>query len=435
MVKMLVISDIIKEQEKVWRKSLTLLNTDIVDWHSVHPRSSDYEIVILDMNLNRMPNHSTFENKRDDIYKQLISGGIVICLTSSSQKRFISSSRRGDVFETNYDWLSSTHKDCIKFDEDAGHGDNIEPKTKNELILNYLRGVKYYEKTIGGIVCNKDDRCYYIELDSFNYKVDVLTVNKVTGEPIACIIHYGKGRIVFLPQNSDINNLYSGIAYSIVENLYDIGKELYEKGKEEIGSPIEAPIWIDKYKSENEKDIERKIKEKEEELESLKKDHRRFELIDLLLYGYDVPLEGAVKKVFEEWGCEVEKTEIGATIDLKVRHRSLGIMFAIEVTGVRGKIPKKSAKFPQVMTYHLKKEDNEHIIVVANTYRDKDVTDRNGENFTPDAIKMAIGHKFCLITTVDLFNLWKDFLNGRSSEEILNGIFESNGEYSYKPNS
>jgi len=37
-----------------------------------------------------------------------------------------------------------------------------------------------------------------------------------------------------------------------------------------------------------------------------------------------------------------------------------------------------------------------------------------------------------LITTVDLYNLWKDFLEGRNSDEILKSIYETIGEYVYK---
>lgn len=428
MVKMLVISDIIKQKEIEWKKSTDISNVEIFSWSSETPRISDYEIVILDMNVSY--NKADFFNKRDDVYRLLNSGGVIICLTFFNKSMERELIFRNYHHETNYDWLNDSDQIRLGIWKDEGLGKNILITTKNQLVKSFLEGVNEYHKTINGIsYYDEKTKIPYISFDvNKNYRFDIFAINKVTKEPVACAIQYNRGSLIFLPQNSDINNY--GFALIVVNNLYDIGKEFYEKNLENIGTTSEVPIWINKYISNQEIDLEIKIKRNEEDLEKLRYEHKRFEIIDFLLYGYNKQLEKSVKKVFEEFGCEVEETEEGATIDLKIRYTEKNFKFAIEVTGIKDKLFKDNSKFGQILQYIPHKEDDEKIVLIVNTYRDKDFAERDKENFTSHVLDIANSNKFCLMTTADIFNLWKDCIDGKKSkEEILKSIFETNGEY------
>lgn len=428
MVKMLVISDIIKQKEIEWKKSTDISNVDIFSWSSVTPRISDYEIVVLDMNASY--NKADFFNKRDDVYRLLNSGGVIICLTFFNKLMDRELIFRNYNRETNYDWLNDSDQIRLGLYKDEGLGKNILITTKNQFVKSFLEGVNEYHKTISGIsYYDEKTKTSYANFGvDKNYRFDIFAINKVTKEPIACAIRYERGSLIFLPQNSHINNF--GFTLIVVNNLYDIGKEIYEKNLENMGTSSEVPVWINKYISNQERDLQTKIKRNEEDLENFRYEHKRFEIINFLLYGYNKQLEKSVKKVFEELGCEVEEMEEGATIDLKVRYPEKNYRFAIEVTGSKDKLFKDTNKFGQILQYIPHKEADEKIVLIVNTYRDKDLVDRGKESFTSHVLDIANNNKFCLITTVDLFNLWKEWIEGKKNkEEILKSIFETNGEY------
>ena len=122
--------------------------------------------------------------------------------------------------------------------------------------------------------------------------------------------------------------------------------------------------------------------------------------------------------------------EKGATIDFTAKTDSMKL--AIEVTGVDDKIYKSSKKFGQILQYLPMKEENEKIVLLANTYKDIDVKERIGrENFTGTVREIADSNRFCLMTTMDLYFMWKDFLNGASAKKMLTEVFSTTGEFKY----
>lgn len=128
--------------------------------------------------------------------------------------------------------------------------------------------------------------------------------------------------------------------------------------------------------------------------------------------------------------CNVKKMEKGATIDLKVEMDSM--RFAIEITGVDDKIYKDSKKFGQILQYLPLKEKDEKIVLLANTYRNMGVEERAGkEHFTEPVTEIAGNNHFCLMTTADLYLMWRGFLNGKSSKEMLAQVFSVDGEFKY----
>jgi len=377
MVNMLFISNKFKSSKET-QEFYTPDNIHPFRWTDSISRISDYEIVVLDLAVSGGGFQGVFWQKRDEIYNLLDSGGVVICLTSPTVK--------DQYNQTNYDWLNKEHAKNLNLLENKGSGINIKVISKNDKIKKYFEDVKSYSKTMGHpktIYYDEKVRFERIKIeDKYWPRLNKFAINKVTGESISCEIKIGRGSLIFLPQSIGLH-VSSTIGHSI-ESIYNIGEDFYEKNKMEHEGFLEKPEWVDKYIPSQEIQIKEKIENVKKELEKSRNDKRRFENIDILLYGHNDSLEEAVKKVLEEFGCVVEKMERGYTIDLKANKNSF--MFALEVTGIKDKINKSSNKFNQIFQYRIEKEPNEKMMLIANTYRDRDITERPAENFTKDPI-------------------------------------------------
>lgn len=450
MVRMLVLSDELDVEKK--RLNIVMKgNVDVHSWFEYPdiPRLSDYEIAVLDMQIPDDARESSHYNYaflglRQEARILLESGGVIICLNyftkPTSYKAYYHSDKGHPAVlrigphhrrEINYDWLFSvgllSRLNVAQLD--AKPGKRLELLSKDKVFAKYFKGVTEYHKTIENVESKEDEEGNFLGYEIYapemgtRLNTKVIAVAKVTKKPIACVINILKGSLIFLPQTKARSMM-------IIDQLYAIGNAEYEKNIQKIEEYPSPPEWLDKYKAKQELGLERKIEDLTQKLERRKLEHKRFEKIDVLLYGTGNPLEVAVQKVLEEMGCTVEKLEKGATMDLKARINS--IKFAIEVTGVEDKIYKDSKKFAQILQYLPHKEENEKIVLLANTYRDIDVGERVGrENFTNPVLKIAENNGFCLITTMDLYFMWKDFLNGKSSKKILAEVFSAKGEFRY----
>jgi hypothetical protein len=435
-MQMLILSDRLLLSEEQ-RKNLQ--NIELFPWkRSFERRLTDCEVVVLDAFLSPTSaemGNLPFFSKQDEVYGLMSSGGVVICLTwmpantKGVYKVWNEMRRRyDDVIETNYQWLEKWDRRSLAIEEQRPPGKNFQITTKNRLFLDYLGKVTEYHRTLGKITYNEDQKKFYYTriYPNAKYDCEVIAVNKVTGEPIACSIDYKNGTLMFLPQSN-------ASADSVVRCLYDIGKKYYSRNRESIGVPIVTPTWFGKYKTKQEKELECQVREAEENLSELRRSHRRFEEIDALLYGYGRALEDAVQRVFKaEWKCDVEKTPPGATVDFKVVTPTAKKKFIVEVTGIVDKVCKDDYKISQALQYLT--QDwvlGEKITILVNTYRETEVDKRNPENFTPPVIEIATNNKFCLITTWDLYRLWRDSLNGRNVDEILEDVYNTIGEYRY----
>lgn len=444
MVRMLVLSDKLNV-EKISPEMLAEGNADFYNWSHYPniPRLSDYEIAVLDMEIAKSnPYKGPFLGLRKEAKTLLESGGVLTCLNY-----FTASTRRETYFhrddqhpaviktgdwirrEINYDWifdnglLSALNVAQL----DARIGKNLALTSKDKAFVEYFKGVTEYHKTIDSIYSKEDEEGnflgYVLDTPSDDFDTKIIAVAKVTKKPIACAINIFKGVLIFLPQsNAD--------PMTIIAQLYTIGKSEYEKNIEKIEERPLAPEWLVNYKTTQELGLERDIEDLTRKLGQRELEHKRFQKIDVLLYGTGTLLEDAVQMVLEEMGCTVERMEKSATIDVKAKMGSM--KFAIEVTGVDDKIYKKSNKFGQILQYLPYAEEDEKIVLLANTYRDKDLTEREGkEDFTKPVLRMAENNHFCLMTTKDLYSMWRGFLNDKPPKDMFAEVFSTKGEFRY----
>jgi hypothetical protein len=412
------------------------------------PLISNYEILVLD---TKMPRDTrtpakVFYGITEEIIKLLKAGGVVICLTYAIAETEAKKERYRIVHDdpprrgkwtttrvTNYDWLPFEILEATELYRRQNFGTDFRLKKKSEEFKRYFDNVKIFHKVIEGGVFSEDKKewkfQYFEYLKQSNElllkscDMEVIAVNHVTGDPIACVIYYQGGSLIFLPQ-SDLT------PSSAVYFLFEIGKKYYELNIEKLERSPEIPEWIDNYKTEQEKTIDDKISELKEELQNEKSKRSRFQKINALLYATDKILEKAGMLVFEDFNFNVKKADIGSNKDLIIEDDS-GNRLLVEVTGVKGKINSKTRKITQLWDLVLEKESNEKIVLIANTYREKDPIQRSGEeNFTEKVMNLCEKNDICLMTTFDLFNLWKDFLKGKKTpKQVINSILNTNGVY------
>jgi len=452
MVRMLVLSENLKIDEALL-KVVMEANVDLCRWSEYPniPRISDYEIVVLDL---KIPNDNeyghAFRGLRNETRILLESGGVMVCLnyfTIATNLKMYYHKGKSDLnessiiiaeptnwrWETNYDWFF--HDNFLSklnvAQTDAKIGRSFSLVSGDKIVAEYFKGVTEYHKTIDGVEPLRDEegnvQGYQVSFFSGGYTKkfvsNVFAVTKVTKKPIACIVRIPKGSLIFLPQSH-------AKAMVMIGQLYLIGSSEYQRNIENIEERPSVPEWLSSYKTQQELDLEHEITDLTNTLQQRKLEQKRFEKIDVLLYGTGNPLEVAVQRALEEMGCTVEKLEEGATMDLKAQMDSM--KFAIEVTGVDNKIHKDSKKFGQILQYLPHKEDYEKIVLLANTFRQKDVKERVGlQSFTGPVQKIARDNHFCLLTTIDLFSMWKEHLNGKSSKEPLSQLFSAEGVFKY----
>lgn len=255
------------------------------------------------------------------------------------------------------------------------------------------------------------------------HTLDIISRVKTTSDVIACSINFGEGNLIFLPQSTKEPK-------DIIYELYEMGKHYYS---EDI--VFDAPDWIDGYKTMQEIELEKeyavfKSETCEKDIE-FKRRLRRYRDIDVLLWGTGKPLEKAVKKCFEEFELGINETEPGFTIDLVGKDKK-DRKLAVEVTGTNGKIKKESNKITQLFQYsQFNKEGSEKLVFVANTYCTKKVEERKEEDFTKDAINLLNSLGVCSLTSLDLYFLWKKYIEEKiKGDEIIDKIFSTIGPLS-----
>ena len=235
---------------------------------------------------------------------------------------------------------------------------------------------------------------------------------------IAAEYSIGKGKIVVLPAPLYDENLL----HEVIPSLYNMARKYYEDMQKRIFVGDEPP-WMLEHKTQEHLQIIKAI-------ENLELRKQELDMITYLLYGTGPELEDSVELTLEKLGLEVKKAPPGANIDFTARNADETIKLAVEVTGTTDKIKKASKKVSQAWTYSLKKEDEEEkLVLMANTYIHLPIEDRSDKlHFTPDVENKFTSITALLMTTADLYFLWKDVHEKkRNADEVLKLLYESTG--------
>jgi len=259
-------------------------------------------------------------------------------------------------------------------------------------------------------------------VDEYTYNIEPFNMHQNIGRPTFGAITVGEGKIILLPAPRE----YTMKEISQLVNI------LNEFSKNEPTFVVNEPEWLEETKSKTEKDIDQQIKTIQDSYETQRNNlHTKkytYSKLNKLLYTNDTDLEKAVTHAFELLGCTVKKTDIGANVDRYMDYKGKFSCY-VEITGTKSKIDKKSNKITQIIGEHQQHDDNKKPILVANTYMDKNIRERQNINFTEEALILLKPCGTCCITSKTLFDLvLKHTEDGVSTDDIMKLIHETVGE-------
>jgi hypothetical protein len=221
----------------------------------------------------------------------------------------------------------------------------------------------------------------------------------------------GRGTLVILPPPTLDRYNY----LLMMSDLVRVARHYYERSQRQI-IVGDAPDWVERFFVPCAKALNAQIKE-------LADEKAKYDRLAYVLYGTGDELEHSVALLLEQLSLDVELQAPGANIDLKARRPELGIGFAVEVTGTKGMMRKDSKKVVQAWQYLNDRvgtpEENDRLVIVANTQYHLDPEERRHESFSPNVVKLLSDNGVLLITTLQLYEQWKEVHEGNKSAEAL----------------
>jgi len=318
---------------------------------------------------------------------------------------------------TSYDWIPVQ----IRIDEKNGTSINLY----DHRFDNYFEFVKswnyeldlYYggnwADIVRSVLCQI--RPIASNLSRKTIAGSIRRVNPLTGQPFD---GNERGAIHLLPPTTRC-----GI-FQAIEIILDI-----IHGEETKKTPlwrknIEIPQVTEPHQKIGEK-IKR-IQELQQEISGLENQIKYWDSYRDLLTETGNNLENIVQRVFADIGIKIERTDPGFPADL------IGKEFAVEVTGIRGCVGTASEKVNQTGRFKVSYHKTEKIILVANTHMNFSPEARKEKmDFSPEVRKYFESLSVCCLTTMTLFQLWKDVvLKKRNSSDVKKAILMKNGELS-----
>jgi len=232
----------------------------------------------------------------------------------------------------------------------------------------------------------------------------------------------GKGTLVILPPP-----LLSTSSYHLsMINLERVALRYYERSQRHIATG-DAPDWLSDRLVPEARNID-------DQIAKLTAEKAEYDQLAYVLYGTGTELEDSVALLLGQFGLKLYRQPKGANIDWKATHPGLKLNFAIEVTGTKGTIGKDSTKVGQAWEYIKESsgtpEENDRLVIVANTELHLEPGLRKKDSFTRDVVNLLDGGRVLMITTVQLYELWKMVHKGsRPAEDVVEELHRKTGLY------
>ena len=338
-----------------------------------------------------------------DCKTALEHGRTIVCLPGS--REYQTKSANGTLGPLVYDWLGQFG---VSLRDDIGV--NIKPSGSGQaqVIQDYLKSAsKYYQIVTAP---NLPPQSHLAIVDETNIVVGLE-------------LQVEKGILVILPPPTLEPDNY------IVQmmRLVNVALRYHERAQRQI--PIgDRPDWITDYSVSRARKLEN-------EITNLAIEKSQFERLEYVLFGTGDELQDSVALLLEQLDLKVDPQPKGANVDLKATHPTLNLGFAIEVTGTKGTIQKDSSKVGQAWEYFKERsgtpEENDRLLVVANTECHLDPKERKKASFSANAANLLGGNGALMITTQELYDLWKSVHEREHTpEDIVQELHRKFGLYS-----
>jgi len=398
-MKILIISDQIRR--KVQNKDDLIIpeNVEIVftDWKNYTENSAfDFDITFVHLTYKSLPS-SIILKLIQDIKLALGNGRTIIYFPSPTEEM---------SFEKNITTRGWTQSFGIDLKDNAGKNFEAVGRGQSSAIKDYLEIVDGYKQII-------------VSPDNIPNQQILVSVKNSTIF-VGAEFQIEKGEFIILPPPSIATN-----HNLLASNIINLARKYNERATRH--NYIEnKPDWLDSYTVPRLKDVSTQISKLETEKNEL-------ERISSILYTTGEDLELNIEYLFRKLGLETFRQPRGANIDLKAKHPSLGLGFAIEITGVKGIIQKDTNKISQANLYHFDsvgtQEETDRLILLANTEYHLDPKGRKKAAFTDHVVRL-IGDKALLITSFQLYELWRLVYEGkRKSEDVIIELHSKTGIY------
>jgi hypothetical protein len=189
----------------------------------------------------------------------------------------------------------------------------------------------------------------------------------------------------------------------------------YERNLRRV-SVGDTPDWVEGHLVPEVITLNQQIKE-------LTEKKSNYDRIAYILYGTGDDLQESIVLLLSEFGLEVKPQPRGANIDLTAIHPGLKVGFALEVTGTKGVISKDSNKVGQAWQYLTDRvgtpQENDRLVIIANTQYNVAPENRKKESFTPEVVKLLGSNGVLLVTTLQLYEEWKSVHEGHKVKEAI----------------
>ena len=362
----------------------------------------DYDVSIVHIREPAYHTHGYYQNLPKLLQDSLIAlqhGRSVICLPESRDFTSEVSHEKG---MSAYEWLKNLG---VELQDNIGV--DIKPSGVGRalVIQEYLKYAPIYSQIVTKPESTPKSRLAVVD----DTEIVVGLEHQVEN-----------GTLVILPPPNLDHNHY----LMAMPRLIKVALRYYDRSQRRI--PVgDTPEWLDAY-------LVPHAKELNDQINKLTDEKEKYDRIAYVLYGTEDELETSVALLLKELGLEVEKQPRGANVDLKARSPKLNTGFAVEVTGTKDVIHKDSRKVVQAWQYLNDRvgtaEEKDRLIIVANTQYHLDPKKRNRESYTPDITKLLGDNGVLMITTLQLYELWKVVHERlRSADDIVQELHSNCG--------
>jgi len=341
----------------------------------------DYDVSIIHICEPSYHTSGYYQNLPKLLQDSLIAlqhGRSVICLPESRDFTSEVSDREG---MSAYEWLKNLG---VELQDNIGMDIKPSGAGRAQVIQEYLKYAPIYSQIVTKPESTPKSRLAVVD----DTEIVVGLEHQVEN-----------GTLVILPPPKLDHDHY----HLAMPRLIKVALRYYDRSQRRI--PIgDTPEWLDAY-------LVPHAKELNEQINKLTDEKEKYDGIAYVLYGTEDELETSVALLLKELGLDVEKQPRGANIDLKARSPKLNTGFAVEVTGTKDIIHKDSRKVAQAWQYLNDRvgtaEEKDRLIIVANTQYHLDPKKRRSESYTPDIAKLLSDNGVLMITTMQLYELWK----------------------------
>jgi len=406
------------------------LQVDVIDWpHAASVKVADYEVLILDTRISYWNQYEgLFHAMKDDIDTLLNAGGAVFVLAGPTVEIRHGRDSEGNYWhETNYHFLPTGFLQNTRLDSSpskTGSRFDVDPRWSG-----YFDSVSKYCKIVDGISEGEHGPEYvYFARGRVAERAQLLAVTKATSQVVGCLISWTAGTIGILPAP---DKLYIAILFLVTR-----ASEIYRQNVEETREVLEPPGWIEGFKIEEQKRLEKEENELKQKLEKSKKEIDSLFLATSALFTTGKQLERAVKKIFSDLHWKVDDlTKEGKPIDYIVHGQkgaSDGLLIAL--TGSRSYIDANHKKIAQLFGALAEVQEDQRLVLLVNALADEDPRSRTVDKcITDPARKRMEKHEICIVLVPDLYRLWQDMLQGkRSAGQIFQQIHCTSGVFKYQ---